>query len=239
MTFLLNATKRTTRGDKARTATEIPAILYGAGGDPINVSLQYSEFAKLQHDASESSLIDLSVDGAAAGKILLQDVQFDPVSGRITHADLRRIDMSKPIIAKVELKFIGEAPAIKELGGTLVHNVNELEVRCLPADLVSYIEVNINGLKTFADMIKVKDLPVPATITVLAPKPENVVAKAQAALTEEQIKAMEESSTAAADLTKIEVAGKKKEEEEVAAEGEAAPAGKDDKKKEEAKPEKK
>jgi large subunit ribosomal protein L25 len=213
MAFTLNAKSRTLIGDKARADGNLPAVVYGAGGEALNLELSYVEFAKLYQAASESSLIDLNVDGTAAGKILLQEVQFEPVKGRIRHVDLRRIDMSKPLTTMVELHFMGEPPAVKAMGGTLVHNVNEIEVKCLPSDLIDYIEVDLTVLKTFEDSIKVQDLAVPANITVLSPHADNVVAKVTPALTEDEIKAMETDSSANVDLSQIETAGKKKEEE--------------------------
>jgi len=137
--------------------------------------------------------------------------------------------------ATVELRFVGEAPVIKEQGGTLMRNLESVEVKCLPKDLVSHIDVDLTVLKTFDDVVKIKNLIVPAGITITNPHAEDLIAKATAALTEEEIKAMEESAKPA-DLTKIEVAGKKKEEEgeegvEAAAKPEAG-AGKEEKKEE-------
>ena len=109
--------------------------------------------------------------------------------------------------------FLGEAPAVKELGGTLVHNIEEVEVECLPKDLVSHLDVDLSVLKTFEDIIKISDLSIPAKLKILDLNNEQVVAKVLPPLTEEQLKAMEEVS-APVDLSKIETAGKKKEETE-------------------------
>jgi large subunit ribosomal protein L25 len=219
MSYLLNAVSRALKGEKVRAEGVLPAVIYGAGGETVSLSLIYADFEKMYREAGDASLIDLDIDGKDAGKVLVHEVQYDPVSGKMIHVDFYRIDMSKPITAGVELKFIGEAPAVKELGGTLVHNVDEVEVKCLPKDLVSHIDVDLSVLKTFDDVIKVKNLVLPAGFTIVSPHAEDVLATVSPALTEEQIKAMEEESKTA-DITKIEVAGKKKEEEGEAAEGE-------------------
>jgi hypothetical protein len=86
-------------------------------------------------------------------------------------------------------------------------------------------------------VIKVKDLKLPAGVTITSPSGDDLVTKATRALTEDEIKAMEAASTSAVDLAKIEVAGKKKEDE--AAEGEAPADGKAAPKAEEKKEEKK
>ena len=218
--FKLSAVKREIKGEKVRSEGLLPAVIYGAGGEADSLSLVYGEFVKLFDEAGESSLIDLTVDNKDAGKILVHDVQYDPVSGKIIHVDLRRIDMSKPINATVELRFIGESPAVKEFGGTFVANVEEVEVGCLPKDLPNHLDIDINVLKTFDDAIRVSDIKLPSGVEILSPVANTIIAKAIPALTEEQIKAMEAETTKDVDLTKIESAAPKKEE----AEGEEATA---------------
>jgi large subunit ribosomal protein L25 len=236
MTFKLSANERTVKGEKVRTKTVLPAVVYGMGASAASVTLNYDEFAKLFAEAGEASLIDLLVGDKAEGKVLVQEIQYHPVSDRMIHVDLRRIDMNKEMTATVELRFMGEAPVIKEQGGTLMRSLESVEVKCLPKDLVSHIDVDLTVLKTFDDVVKIKNLVVPAGITITSPHAEDLIAKATAALTEDEIKAMEESAKPA-DLSKIEVAGKKKEEEgEEGAEAAKPEAGAD---KEEKKEEKK
>ncbi|MEK7624754.1 MAG: 50S ribosomal protein L25 [Patescibacteria group bacterium] len=235
MSYTLTAEIRKVKGEKTKLAGQLPAVVYGKGSTTESLSLVGREFLKLYKEAGESSLIDLTVDGKDSGKVLVQEVQVDPVSDRIIHVDLRRVDMNKPINAPVILRFIGEAPIVKSSGGTLVTTINTVEVRCLPKDLVSHIDVDISGLVSYEVVLKIKDLKLPAGVAVVKPHAEDLVVKAVRALTEDEIKAMETASTAAVDLTKIEVAGKKKEEEgEEGAEGAAAEGGK---KAEAAKPE--
>lgn len=243
MSYTLTAAIRKVKGELVRPAGQLPAVVYGAGTATESLTLVPRDFLKLYKEAGESSLIDLTVDGKDSGKVLVQDVQVDPVSDRIIHVDLRRVDMNKPINAPVILRFIGEAPIIKSSGGTLVTTINTVEVRCLPKDLVSHIDVDISGIISYEIVLKIKDLKLPEGVVVVKPQAEDLVVKATRALTEDEIKAMEATSTAAVDLTKIEVAGKKKEEEgEEGAEGaekkgEAAKpeAGKKEEKKEEKK----
>ena len=216
MSYVLNAILRTEKGEKTREEGKLPAVVYGAGGEAVSLDLEVKEFEKLQQTASESSLIDLNIDGKLAGKVLIQEVQYEPVKGKTRHVDLRRIDMNKPITAMVELRFVGESPVIKSAGGTFVHNIDEVEVTCLPNVLMEHIDVDISILKTFDDLIKVKDLNIPAGAEITSPSLDNVVAKAAPAMTEDEIKAAEEAGKAPVDLSKIEVAAKKKETDEEA-----------------------
>ena len=235
MSLKISAAVRNEKGEKMRTKTTIPAVVYGMGASATSISLNYDEFVKLYAEAGEASLIDLLLGDKADGKVLIQDIAYDPVTDRIVHVDLRRIDMNKEMTATVELRFVGEAPVIKAQGGTLMRNIEAVEVKCLPKDLVSHIDVDLTGLKTFDDVIKIKNLTVPAGITITNPHAEDLIAKATAALTEDEIKAMEATSKPV-DLSKIETAGKKKEEGEEGAEA-AKPEG--EAKKEEKKEEKK
>lgn len=219
MPFAITVEKRAPKtAADVREAGNIPAIMYGPDTEPVSITLRYTEFIKLYNEAGESSLIDLSIDGAGATtKVLIQDVQLDPVKGTVIHVDFRQINMKEEMTANTELNFIGEAPAVKALGGTLIKGLETLEIKCLPSNLVGHIDVDLSTLNSFDDVIEVKDLVIPAGITVLD-EPTAVVAKVQAALTEEQIKAMEEAG--AADISTIEVEEKGKKEEEEAPKGE-------------------
>ncbi len=225
MTLQLAAQKREARGEQVRTKTVLPAVVYGMGGASTSITLNHDEFVRLYKQAGEASLIDLSLDGKDEGKVLIHDIAYDPVSDAVIHVDLRRIDMNKPMTATVELRFVGEPPVIKEQGGTLMHNISEVEVKCLPKDLISHIDVDVSVLKTFDDLIKVKDLAVPGSVVITSPQSEDLVAKATPAISEAELKAMEDAAKSAVDLSKIETAGKKKEDEE-AADAAAEPAAK-------------
>ncbi len=232
MTFTLSALKRTLGGDKTRAQGQVPAVVYGGTTAPDSIAIDYPKFVKLYRAAGEASLIDLTVDGKDVGKVLIQAVQFDPVNDRVVHFDLRRIDMNKLMTATVELKFTGEPPVVKALGGTLVTNLTSVQVRCLPKDLVSVLTIDLSGLKTYEDVIKVKDVVLPAGVEIISAKENDLVAKANPALSEDELKALDAKGAAGPDLTKIETAGKKKEEDADA----EAPAVDDKAKVEEKKP---
>lgn len=217
MSLSISAQKRTElTADEVRSAGQVPAVVYGgdrAGATPVSVSL--IEFTKVYND-SGSSLIDLAVAGEPMVKVLVQDVQVDPIKSIPVHIDFRQINMNKEMSTTVELVFVGDeaAAAVKELGGTMYKNMTEVDVTCLPKDLVSEIEVDLSGLATFDDAVRVKDITLPAGI-VIDNDPEQIVAKVTPPLTEDELKAMEEP--VAVDLTAIEVEKKGKKEDEAGA----------------------
>lgn len=189
MTLNLDAKKREIVGKKVATIREdglIPAILYGHGIDNINLALDYNSFEKLYAEAGESTLVDLKVDGNKLHKVLVADIQKDPVKNRIIHVDFQQVKMDEKITATVELEFIGESKAVKELSGTLIRNFDELEIKCLPGDLISKIEVSISGLNEFGDSIAIKDLNLPQTVEVVHDQ-EEIVATVVAPKEEEEV----------------------------------------------------
>ncbi len=219
MSFTMSAAKRKSgNADELRADRQIPAVLYGQEITATPVAVDYRAFEQLYAKAGESNLIDFTVDSASPVKVLVQDVQFDPVKGRIVHVDFRQINMNKEMEATIPLHFKGEPAAVKELGGTLITALESVRVKCLPKDLVSFIEVDLTVLKSFDDSIHVENLAIPAGMTILDAT-DAVLAKVAAPLTEEQLKAMEETTTPV-DLSKIEVEekGKKEEEGDAAAE---------------------
>lgn len=210
MGYILSAALRAVKGEKVRAEGKLPAVVYGAGEEAVSLTLEKPAFEKLYEQAGESSLVDFELDGKSAGKVLIQTVERNPVNDRIIHVDLRRIDMNKPMTAHVELNFIGEAPAVKEFGGILMKNLEMVEVKCLPKDLVSEIDVDIAALKTLNDHIKVGDLKLPNGIEIINPTVDTLVINVTMPLTDEEIAAMEAENK---DVSKIEVTGAKKEEE--------------------------
>lgn len=170
-----------------RRAKQIPAIVYGPGSEPFLVSMEYQSFRRIFKEAGESSLIDMSLDGKKTFKVLVQDIQFNPVSDVIDHVDFLNVRMDHLLTTSIPVEVVGIAPAIKDFGGVLSLVHHEIQVRCLPGDLVKSIVVDVSGLKTFQDVVHVKDLklsdkihimldPDDSVITVLPPRKEEEVA---------------------------------------------------------------
>ena len=121
----------------------------------------------------------------------------------------------------MHINFTGESTAVKELGGTMVRGPEIIHIKCLPKDLVSRVDVDIAGLKTFTDVIRIGDLKLPPGITVLD-NPQTLVAKVIPPLTEEQLKALDEAPAKTVEDIEVEKKGKKEEEEGAEGVGEEA-----------------
>ena len=168
--YILAAKDRTVMGRKTnviRSEGQVPAVVYGAGLTPKNISLDRNAFIKAYESAGESSLIELKIDNQDALHVLIHELQQDPIADEVTHVDFRMVDMTKPIEAYVEFIFTGESPAVKGLGGTLVHSLDGVDIRCLPGKLLRNIFVDLTKIMTFEDVIRVSDLDIPEGIEVL------------------------------------------------------------------------
>jgi large subunit ribosomal protein L25 len=196
--ILIKAKTRDILGKKVRRLRaqgEVPAVLYGHGVKNQNVSVPDLEFKKTFSKIGASKLIDLQIDDKKPVKILIHDVQFNPLKdGEIDHIDFYQIKEGEKITTEIELEFIGEAPAVKELGGVLVKNHDAVEVECLPAELekMDKIIVDLSVLKTFEDAVHIKDLKVPAGVKIMV-EPEEVVASVEQIAEEkvEEVKTIE------------------------------------------------
>ncbi|MDD5040739.1 MAG: 50S ribosomal protein L25 [Patescibacteria group bacterium] len=229
-TLRLEAQRREITGKGVRTLRgkrQIPAVLYGHGVKNINLVLDERIFESIYKKAGGTSLIDLVVGSDKPIKVLIHDVQRDPLKGNNIHADLYQVKMTERISAEVQLIFTGVSKAVKDLGGTLVKNLDHLKIECLPQDLVHEIAVDITPLSGFEDMIRVKELKLPPGVTVKVDA-EDVVAMVEPPRTEEELSALEETAEKAA-VSEVEVVGKKEPKEGEETKEEASPAPTKDK----------
>lgn len=221
-TISLSATKRTVKGkatSKLRSAGILPGVLYGHNTKATDIELDSREFGKAFKQAGESTLVNLSVDGKTQ-PVLIQEVQNHYLTDQPIHVDFYAVNMNEKLKAKIPLHFVGESAAVKNLGGTLVRNLNEVEVECLPADLPHAIEVDISALATFENVINVKDLNVSSKVQILA-NPDEMVVTVAAPRSEEELASLSEKPVVE-DVTKVEgvvkpeapAAGELKEQEQ-------------------------
>lgn len=176
-TFELKANLREATGravEKLRAENFLPAVIYGHGFTNQNIVLKNSDFERVFRAAGESSLIDLAVGAEKPIKVLVHDLQNDPITGQPIHVDFYKVNMAEKIKTEVEIVFVGESGAVKDLGGVLIKTLEKLHIECLPGDLIHSIEVDLSVLKQIGDVVRVADLKVPANILVLN-SPENPV----------------------------------------------------------------
>ncbi|MFZ5391468.1 MAG: 50S ribosomal protein L25 [Patescibacteria group bacterium] len=167
----LSVSSREVKGkavSKIRQQGQVPGVVYGHGVGSLAVAVDKLAFDKVYRQVGASSLFDLVVDNKEPVKALVKEVQTHPTSGQVNHVDFHQIRMDEKLNVEVPIKFVGEPRAVKELGGILVKNTNQIEVQCLPKDLVHEIEVDISGLAEFNKGLLVKDIKLPTGLKLIS-----------------------------------------------------------------------
>ncbi|GAB4403661.1 MAG: 50S ribosomal protein L25/general stress protein Ctc [Anaerolineales bacterium] len=210
---VLKATKRDVVGKQVkamRREGKLPAVIYGRHLEPLSISLEAHSAGLALAKVTASSLVMIDVDGKEY-PALVRERQRDYIKGNLTHVDFLAVDLNEKLRTSVGLVFVGVSPAVKDYNGVLVHNLERLEVECLPSDLPERITVDIAMLKQIGDIIRVRDLNISDKVRILADEDEPV---AVVTITKEEATpgaAAEGAAEAAAPELSVE-RGKKEEE---------------------------
>ena len=145
--FELNAELRTDKGKGAsrrlrRNADMIPAILYGAGQDPLSLTLAHKDIHKAcQSEAFFSHIITINADGNSQ-QAIVKDLQRHPAKDRIMHADFLRIQMDQAITVEVPLHFLNEDSClgVRQGGGNVSHNMTSKIKRMVKESNVKVVD---------------------------------------------------------------------------------------------------
>lgn len=217
--FQLKAGLRQGKPQALRHQDIIPAVLYGHGLKNQALQVDGKTFVKIFKAAGHTSLIDLSF-ASTQHPVLIREVQHHPLKGSLLHVDFYQVRLDEKINAQVPLAFIGESSAVKDRGGVLIRNLDEVELEALPQDLPHDIKVDISLLDVFDQPFRVSDLALPPGVTLLH-KLDEVVALVQPPRTEEELEA-ELTEEVTEDVTSVEGV---KEEKPVAGATSAAEDG--------------
>lgn len=189
--FMLNAAARSDAGKGAsrrlRKQELVPAIVYGGTGAVRSISVSHRELTKaLENDAFFSHLITLKLDDGNE-EVILKDLQRHPSRPLILHADFLRVSRDRKIHVHIPLHFINQdrCHGVKNQGGMIQHNANEVHVSCLPQNLPEFIEIDMLDYHV-GQAVHLSDLKLPSGVesvelshgpehdlpvaTVLAPK---------------------------------------------------------------------
>jgi large subunit ribosomal protein L25 len=223
--YSLKAEKREITGKKVKSLRNdgfIPAVIYGHGTKPQSLSIRANEFKKIFSEAGTSSLVDLKIGESGAVKVLTHEPQYNPVTEAPMHIDFYKVRMDEKIKTEIPLEFVGESEAVEQLDGSLVTNRDNVEVECLPSDLISEIVVDLSVLKTFEDVINVSDLKIPSGIEIMTEK-EEVIALVEPPRSEEELAELETPSAAEEEKEALEKMGAEGENAEGESEAEEGP----------------
>lgn len=166
----ISATTREVVGKKVKTLRQegqLPVVLYGNTKENLHLTVDAKTFGKVYDVAGSSTLVDLDIAGKQPVKVLIHDVQMDPMTGQYLHADLFQVKLDEKIQTEIPLTFVGESAAVKDLGGNLLTPKTVVNVEAFPQDLVAEIEVDISSLATFDDKLTVASIKAPKGVTIL------------------------------------------------------------------------
>ncbi|BED89691.1 50S ribosomal protein L25 [Pseudoalteromonas sp. MM1] len=165
-TYTYNAELRVETGTGAsrrlRREDKVPAILYGADKEAVSLTLAHKDMIKAQEsEGFYTHILTLNVGGESV-EAILKDIQRHPFKPKITHLDFQRVDATHKLVTKVPLHFIGEE-VVTKAGATVVHQLTEVEISCLPKALPEFVEVNVSKL-VVGDSVHISDLELPAGV---------------------------------------------------------------------------
>jgi large subunit ribosomal protein L25 len=214
----LEAKKRTETGKerakKLRRQGLIPAVVYGPGDEPLPLEINAQSLNSiLRAGKGENVIITLNIDGGQnEKKVLIREIQHDPVLGDILHVDFQHVLLTKKITVKVPVHLVGVPVGVSKDGGILQHVLRELEIECLPTEIPEKVEFDVSNLK-IGDSIHVKDTRL-EKVTILSDAEGSIVTVVPPTIFKEEV------VPAAAEVTEPEVITEKKAEEGEEAEAE-------------------
>ena len=167
----LSATNRTVLGKKVRRLRRegvLPANVYGRGVDSTAIQLDGRDFRRAIRQAGIRSMFELAIEGEPQSRhVLVRGLDREGGTGDPIHVDFYQVDLNNPIQTTIAIRLTGVAPAVTDLGGTLLQNLETIAIRCLPLDIPEAIELDVSSLESFELSLNVGDLNVPAGVEVL------------------------------------------------------------------------
>ncbi len=152
--------RETTGSVTARRLREsgwIPAVVYSAKQESQSVQVEAHGFELMLRDhGGESIMLNLQIDDGVPVQVLLKDVQHHPVDSHVLHVDFHAVAMDKAISVSIPIVTVGDPKGVIA-GGVIEHIMREVEVECLPGDIVEQFEVDISALE-IGDSLTVADI---------------------------------------------------------------------------------
>jgi large subunit ribosomal protein L25 len=152
---------------RVRVAGKIPAVLYGAGHEPVAVEVDPKQISRiLFSETGHNTIFDIEIEGQPMAKAMVVDLQREPIKDELIHIDMKRIALDKLLKVKVRVKLLGVPVGVKTEGGVLDQVMREVEIECLPADIPSHIDVDVSNL-ALNGAVRIGDLPHSGSVTFL------------------------------------------------------------------------
>jgi large subunit ribosomal protein L25 len=170
-TFEVNASVRNDLGKGAsrrlRREDKIPAVLYGGDKEAVSLTLDQGKLVHaLENEAFYSSIINLNIDGEIQ-EAVLRDLQRHPYKPKLIHADFHRVTRGQELTARVPLHFMNEDVCLGvKAGGSIQHNISDVEIKCRPSLLPEFIEVDMAEVK-LGQIVHLTDIVLPEGVNII------------------------------------------------------------------------
>ena len=176
----LTLDRRSVTGKKVRRLRRegvIPVHLYGAEIEPVNLQVDDRTLNRVLPQVGTNVPLSVEFEGQAMENIcFVREVQRHPVTEEVIHVDFLRVDVTRTISAEVPLSLVGTSPAVSQMAGTLLQNIQSLSIEALPMDMPAEIPVDVSVLVDFDSTLVVGDVDVPSNVAVLN-DPEDSIAR--------------------------------------------------------------
>jgi large subunit ribosomal protein L25 len=180
----LPVSKRNILGKKTRFLRRqgiTPAHLFGHGLESIPLQCDMARLQRVMDKAGTTRLIALEIEGDKQPRsVFIREIQRNVCTGELLHVDFYQVRKEERIKADVPIVLVGEAPALKEKGRSLIHGITTLSVECLPDRLPPQIEVDLSPLGEVEHALYVTDIALSPDITVITDSDQMVVKVSEA-----------------------------------------------------------
>jgi large subunit ribosomal protein L25 len=154
---------------RLRARMRIPAVVYGAGKEPVAVSVSPKEIEKILHSSSGvNTIFNLDIQGVETTPVMVVDWQHDPVKSNLLHIDMKRVDLTKRLHVKVPVHTTGNPVGVKEQGGLYEVVSREIEIECLPDEIPESFNVDVSALR-IGQSLRAGDIPLSGSMKLLSP----------------------------------------------------------------------
>lgn len=220
MDITIVAEPRDTRGKnearRLRARGLAPAVVYGAGAEPVAVAVSPKEVTRILHSATgHNTIFNVAVQGGESTPVMIVDYQTDPLKDDLLHVDLKRIDLSKRIVVKVPVFTTGDPKGVKIQGGLHEVITREIEIECLPTEIPEKYVMDVSEL-ALGQSLRASEIPLGGSVKLVT-SPDAVISHVVSIRAEETTTAEAGAEGAAATTAEPEVIKKGKKEEEAAA----------------------
>ena len=161
---------------RLRRAGIIPVHLYGPDSDSRPLQCQSQKLIQVLSLAGGNTAIEITVQGESGSKLAFaREIQWEPMRDTILHVDFLLADINRPVTAQVPIVLIGESSGARSVGGSIVHQLRQLDVQALPLEMPGQIEIDLSVLTEADGVIRVSDINLGANVTVLTDTEELVI----------------------------------------------------------------